>query len=246
VLKALLDQKADPNVRDELKGNFILRNAALKGEVEIATLLIQYGARQERDDLVIAQRVRASREKDQKQRQLDAAVVCGHLQRVEEAIQAGAEVDLGDPTPPLVEAAKRGNLEIVRFLVTQGRANVEIGEKSTPLMQAAKAGHLDIVQFLLTEGKADPNKNSLEGTALHQAIREGQADVVRLLVKTPGIKLEEQDRSRLTTLEAARKCVVLRGVDAQEILRIVEEALERKKRNLMPKPLSDTMHSLFL
>ncbi|MFH0823911.1 MAG: ankyrin repeat domain-containing protein, partial [Pseudomonadota bacterium] len=52
----------------------------------------------------------------------------------------------------LGEAAERGDLATVRFLLEKG-VDVDASElKGTPLMRAAKAGRLETVKFLLNSG----------------------------------------------------------------------------------------------
>ena len=77
----------------------------------------------------------------------------------------------------LEQAARRGNFEIVKWLVENG-ANVHY-DKDSALIGASEQGHLDIAKFLLENG-ADINAQS--GDALGRASKNGHLEMVKLLV----------------------------------------------------------------
>ena len=63
-------------------------------------------------------------------------------------------------------AAKRGDLDVVRYLVTDKAV-------WTPLIWASAYGHLDVVRYLLEQG-ANRDKASNDGTtSLHYAANGG-------------------------------------------------------------------------
>ncbi|TKY86131.1 hypothetical protein EX895_004956 [Sporisorium graminicola] len=94
-----------------------------------------------------------------------------------------------DPNPsnglvPLHFAAKEGQTDIVRWLITEAGAIVEMEDREgeTPLHKAAMAGKLSVTSVLLSHG-ADANAKDTDGwTALHNACSRGYLDLVRLLI----------------------------------------------------------------
>lgn len=85
--------------------------------------------------------------------------------------------------PPLVNAAARGNLEMVRLLVEHG-AQVEVPAKGggTALEVAAREGHREVVRYLLARGADVQGQSPLE-SPLILASRGCHADVVELLLQ---------------------------------------------------------------
>jgi len=84
---------------------------------------------------------------------------------------------------PLVGAAKRGQLAIVRQLVA-GKVEVDATDKDgvTPLFWAADRGHTEVVKLLLDRG-ANVALTAPQGlTPLHAAARGGHSGMVKLLI----------------------------------------------------------------
>ncbi|CDU26081.1 uncharacterized protein SPSC_06248 [Sporisorium scitamineum] len=104
-----------------------------------------------------------------------------------------------DPNPsnglvPLHFAAKEGQTDIVRWLVTEAGAIVEMEDREgeTPLHKAAMAGKLSVTSVLLSHG-ADANAKDTDGwTALHNACSRGYLDLVRLLIDRGGAHIDIQ------------------------------------------------------
>ena len=89
-----------------------------------------------------------------------------------------------EATPPLVEAARGGDLEIVELLVG-ARAEVDPPTSWTPLTAAARGGHVDVVG-LLCKANADINVQKDGWDALNPMSTEascGHAAVVELLLE---------------------------------------------------------------
>lgn len=104
-----------------------------------------------------------------------------------------------DGLPPLILAAKFGNLDQLRTLLKQPGVDIDQVDSrfgSTAMMFAAKAGNLDVVEFLLAM-RADVNfRNPKNGnTPLMYASVAGKLDVVNVLLKRPGIRLEQTSNS---------------------------------------------------
>jgi ankyrin repeat protein len=86
---------------------------------------------------------------------------------------------------PLLWAAKRGHISLVRLLLAKGaQVNVRNNWRNTPLHWAAYNGHLAVVARLLKAG-ADPNAREREmgHTPLHDAAWKGRRRVIALLLK---------------------------------------------------------------
>ncbi|WP_103666799.1 ankyrin repeat domain-containing protein [Pseudanabaena sp. BC1403] len=130
-VKALIEMGANLDLRDN-EGN----TAMMSGSWSVQGLLRRAGASEEGlNDVAL---VEASRN--------------GNLIKVEELIQAGANVNYRDGRA-LVAAAGEGHLDIVDRLIRAG-ADVNLGWKSgfTPIASAAYRGYLNVVQKLLAEG----------------------------------------------------------------------------------------------
>lgn len=101
-------------------------------------------------------------------------------------LEAGADVNLPDSrgNTPLHEAARRGNLDVVRILLEAGADIHATGPHLTPLHAAASGGAAEIVHALLDAG-ADVNAGvGGYGTPLLHAVqtrRDGEAVVIVLL-----------------------------------------------------------------
>ena len=78
---------------------------------------------------------------------------CIFVKTVQRLVKAGAEVNhtTTSNSTPLRAACFEGKLDIVAFLVEEGRADVNIANKydNTCLMISAYKGHEDIVRYVL-------------------------------------------------------------------------------------------------
>ena len=124
------------------------RGAALKGDIESVTLLLQYGA--EPDGGFTATAETANRSTP-----LHQAASNGYVEIVELLLERGADPNLVtfDGTAPLHEAAKAGHLEIARRLVERGadvNALTAMGEP--PLHFAKKHQHEALATYLKDHG----------------------------------------------------------------------------------------------
>ena len=79
-------------------------------------------------------------------------------------------------------AARNGNLELVRELVSEGRA---LADCQDALNHAARNGRLEVVRFLVNDGPEETRAlaNCHNGRALIWAAETGQSEVVRGLLQ---------------------------------------------------------------
>ncbi|MDR1261457.1 MAG: ankyrin repeat domain-containing protein [Rickettsiales bacterium] len=105
----------------------------------------------------------------------------------------------------LLDAAKNGNIEKVKYLVNEG-ADVDTRDQNcnTPLHLAAYNGHTDTVEALLNAEGINVNAKDNNGaTPLHSAIKNNRIDVVEVLLRAEGININEDDYSGSTPLHWA-------------------------------------------
>ncbi|WP_310481780.1 ankyrin repeat domain-containing protein [Chamaesiphon sp. VAR_48_metabat_403] len=138
---------------------------------------------------------------------LMAAAIDGDLDLVQQAIEAGANLDRYDWNlgyAPLGMAIERGHLEIVQCLLTAG-ANPQCGSVSTTALGlAAESGAVEIVQMLLPRGVDLNAPVGRDGwTALLSAIERGHRAVVQLLVAA-GANVNVWSRGETPILLAAK------------------------------------------
>jgi ankyrin repeat protein len=121
------------------------------------------------------------------QQEVVEAALYGKIDTIEKALLEGYKADALDPDgrTVLMYAAFNGQTKIVQKLIDAG-ANVNAQDKtgSTALMFAASGPYAETVQLLLDSGaKIDTIDSGEHFSALMWAAAEGQADVVKLLLK---------------------------------------------------------------
>ena len=84
----------------------------------------------------------------------------------------------------LIAAVNKNHIDIVTVLIEAG-ADINLGRggsnNHTPLMEAAYGGHIEIVQMLI-KARADVNIHTDYGiTAIYQAQRKGNPEIIKLL-----------------------------------------------------------------
>ncbi len=111
----------------------------------------------------------------------------------------------GEPRSPLVAAARLGNLEIGKLLIT-AKADVEFHafEDETPLISASAYGYLDFVKYLLVNHAEINKKLKGNGTALLMASKNGHVETVKYLI-SKGAKIDSPVGSDGTALIASVK-----------------------------------------
>ncbi|CAC5387370.1 unnamed protein product [Mytilus coruscus] len=111
---------------------------------------------------------------------------------------------------PLNAAARRGHLNIVKFLLE--RADIDPNKENritgnTPLHTAACYGFINIVELLLKREDVDPKiENKVNGgTLLHSAVSGEDLDIVQLLLEKADIDPNKENESGDTPLNAAAR-----------------------------------------
>lgn len=107
--------------------------------------------------------------------------------------------------PALSIAAREGRLDVVKWLVREGRASLyENNDGHTPLLEAAENGHINVAEWLLREGGATTTERNFWGdTALFVAIKKDQLQMVQWLLRERWFVITETDGSSYQALSKA-------------------------------------------
>jgi serpin B len=119
-------------------------------------------------------------------------------------LASGCKKEPTETTTLLHRAARAGNIERVRSLISSGAdINAKVGLSGwTALHEAADNGHKNIVEFLIAKG-ADVNAKTKSGwSPLHYAARGGYVNVAELLVAN-GTDIDAKTKSGYTPLHEA-------------------------------------------
>ena len=111
----------------------------------------------------------------------------GYVQVIHYLQTRGADLNQTDEAgwSPILIAAARGDLPLIRFLVEIAGSDVRAknNSKTTTLMMAAGAGSLEVSRYLLDRG-ANVDAKTVHGlTALMHAASSGNLDLAKLLVE---------------------------------------------------------------
>lgn len=103
---------------------------------------------------------------------------------------------------PLAVAAERGNVEILRLMVEQGKADVNITSSYgiTPLIAASAAGKTDAVKYLLAHGADATAKDNTGKTPILYAMQNDAPELVAALAKANPISVNLPDPNGNTPL----------------------------------------------
>ncbi len=102
-------------------------------------------------------------------------------------VEQGLATKAEELTAALIAAAEQGDLDLVKFLVSEGAVVKSTdGLAQTPLVAAAGGNQKAVVEYLLAKG-ADAN----ERNALREAVSHGHKDIVELLL-SKGASLKGQ------------------------------------------------------
>jgi len=102
--------------------------------------------------------------------------------------------------------AKKGNLELIKYLLKDKNLNVNIYEEGeTILFNACRSENIELVKYLVENG-ADTNAKSNKGrTILFPVCFRGNLELVKYLVEEKEINVNDKDEDNYTVLFAACK-----------------------------------------
>lgn len=170
-----------------------LKYAAMEGHMDIVQLMLEKGATDYNCGL-------------------ENAAMGGHMDIVQLMLEKGAEPDMGmknaahfnhkeivqlllergaDPNKGMAAAAKRNYIDIAQLLLAAG-ASPNMG-----IENAALAGHDDLVSFFIQKG-ADPGKG------LHGAAEGGHINILKSLLRYPGVNIHNKNIYGETPLDKAK------------------------------------------
>ncbi|KAJ9353099.1 hypothetical protein DTO280E4_7527 [Paecilomyces variotii] len=114
---------------------------------------------------------------------LQCAIDHGHATVVELLLQHGARMDIQDRGSLLLQAARKGHHDLLKFLLRKGlHSESEASNKGCLVLEAASNKHIDVVRVLLEEG-IDPNSvDKIGRNGLILAAEKGRPDIVDILL----------------------------------------------------------------
>ncbi|KAI8965479.1 ankyrin repeat-containing domain protein [Daldinia sp. FL1419] len=138
---------------------------------------------------------------------MEMAVVANQLESIKLLLKAGVSVEdrNGGVFSPLTTAIREDRKEIVHFLLEEAGADVNAPGEHLPIVKALRRVHgadTEIIELLLKHG-ADPNKIYRGHNAYIQAIENGDANILKLLIDKAGVDLDVRDDSGMTIAEIA-------------------------------------------
>ncbi|XXH01020.1 hypothetical protein Hte_007371 [Hypoxylon texense] len=138
---------------------------------------------------------------------MEMAVVANQLESIKLLLKAGVSVEdrNGGVFSPLTTAIREDRKEIVRYLLEEAGADVNAPGEHLPIVKALRRVHgadTEIIEMLVKHG-ADPNKIYRGHSAYIQAIENGDADVLKILVDKCGVDFNVRDDSGMTVVEIA-------------------------------------------
>ncbi|GLV36690.1 Ankyrin 2 [Carabus blaptoides fortunei] len=193
IMKFLLKNKASNTIEDETKTTQ-LHQAAASGNLEIL-------------------RFHVDKAKDIDVKDIDGftplmdAVLYGHIESSRLLIQKGAKVNTRDEIDrrPLHYAVENDDAEMVELLLKEKRVDLDAQDKYglSPLHDSAIGGYDSIASLLISHGASVNIKDKEHMTPLHWAAHQKHCQVVRVLLQSENIILDEKNDLRQTALHCA-------------------------------------------
>jgi ankyrin repeat protein len=200
-LRYLLEKNVSPNDRSP-EGHTALTTAIRENRVDVVDLLLAHGAdpgvRGENWPIcmavkrpeILAKLLPKVHNPRAVKGVIEMAVVADQLQSVKLLLKAGVSVEdkNGGVFSPLTTALREDRKGIVKFLLNEGGADVNSPGEHLPIVKALRRFHnqdTDYIEMLLNKG-ADPNLMYRGWNGILQAVENGDAKVLKLLVTKGG------------------------------------------------------------
>jgi ankyrin repeat protein/beta-lactamase regulating signal transducer with metallopeptidase domain len=240
LVQYLLDRGADINAKDR-RGWTPLHMAAHAGKMDIVQLLLAKGADPNIGDIRGGTALWYAKDR-------------GHKEIVALLHSQGAKEQ--EPTISLHQAARDGDLEQVKSLISRGADVNTMDDRlvGTPLHLAAYYAHHDVVEFLISKGADINARNKWNRTAIDEAVDQGHDEIAELLrthgaQSEPSAEASKAEPAKSLLESAASKYVIpKRNLEIPEPmqscaanLRKIYEALKKyeKDKGTLPNWLSD-------
>lgn len=267
IAELLIKNGVDCNstIEDDNKNVFsALEFALYKNQSEIATLLINHGAdihhycttgfnaflwaAQNGDnknlqllmDKGIAVDITGKKDYEG-QTALMSAANSNHLDTIKFLISCGANINATRNTglTALMVASQAGSEKVVEYLIKNGAdINLIADDGCNAFIYASQYGNVPCAALLLDAG-ADINHMDKDGTALHNATREGKYDSVKFLLEK-GIDYKLKNPAGETALDIAKK------KDNKRIISLLQNAKGNANNNISNKTNSINLDTDFL
>lgn len=190
MIEYLISQGADVNATAK-NGTTAFMGTAIEGRIEVATILIQNGAKVN---------VRTT---DYGDTALYRAVEKDKFDFVECLLSVGADIDVQDDfkVTPLMKAAGNGSITSVKMLVAKGAdVNLQDDVGRTALIYAVRMADLKVKELTEEEleGMRVPEKNLYE---MKQQYRKESIEIIKILLSSPYLNVNAKDKSGKTVLD---------------------------------------------
>ncbi|XP_067661803.1 ankyrin repeat domain-containing protein 50-like [Haliotis asinina] len=127
----------------------------------------------------------------------------------------------------LKSACREGNIEAVKFIVSQNTVNINSGwrENITPVLIAAKDGHKDVIDLLVSKGAYVSLADNGGDNILHYACRGGNVEMVKYVLSQKMVNINSRGFQEMSPLMRAAlmghtdviKLLVSKGADVTQL-----------------------------
>ncbi|XP_067660118.1 putative ankyrin repeat protein RF_0381 [Haliotis asinina] len=191
VFDVLVDKGADLSLVGRHKTN-ILHFACVGGNVEIIKYLLKYNI------------VDIDSRLDKGWTPIMQGASEGHKNVFDVLVKAGADLSLvaGNKETILHVACEGGNVEIIKYLLTQGIVDIDNQDSNgrTPVMQAATFGQNDAFDLLVEAGANLSLVDYDEETIFQLSCEGGNVDIIKYVLAHENVDINGRDGSGLTTV----------------------------------------------
>lgn len=172
---------------------------------------------------------------------LMSAANSNHLDTIKFLISCGANINAtrNSGLTALMVASQTGSEKVVEYLIKNGAdINLIADDGCNAFIYASQYGNVPCAALLLDAG-ADINHMDKDGTALHNATREGKYDSVKFLLEK-GIDYKLKNPAGETALDIAKK------KDNKRIISLLQNAKGNATNNISNKTNSINLDTDFL